>query len=88
MKSRASQLRNLVIPLHSGTQKDQSFAFSSSTEVQDVINFLQNIDAVKCAAIDIRKSLLDVNFELENSFCDAHQLKQSWKETKILHVPF
>ena len=69
-------------------RKDQSFAFSSSTEVQDVINFLQNIDAVKCAAIDIRKSLLDVNFELENSFCDAHQLKQSWKETKILHVPF
>ena len=56
--------------------------------MQDVINFLQNIDAVKSAAIDIRKSLLDVNFELENSFCDAHQLKQSWKEMKILHVPF
>ena len=38
---------------------------------------------IKTPAIEIRKSLLHVNFGLENSFCDAHQLKQSWKETKI-----
>ena len=68
-------------------RKNQSlFAFSSSIEVQDVINSLQNIDVAKTAAIEITKSLLDVNFGLENSFCDAHQLKQSWKETKILQV--
>ena len=66
-------------------RKNQTlFAFSSSIEVQDVINFLWNIDVVKTAAIEIRKSLRNVKFELENSFCDAHhQPKQSWKETKI-----
>ena len=50
------------------------------------MNSLRNIDVVKTAAIEIRKSLLDVNNGLENSFCDANQLKQSWKETKILEV--
>ena len=64
--------------------KNQSFSFSSPTKVQNIINSLQNIDVVKTAAIDIRKSLLEVNFWLENSFYDAHQLKQSWKEITIL----
>ena len=68
-------------------RKNQSlFAFSSSIEVQDVINSPRNIDVVKTAAIEIRKSLLDINFRIENSFCDAHQLKQSWKETKIPEI--
>ena len=68
-------------------RKNQSlFAFSSLIEVQDVINSLRNIDVVKSAAIEIRKSLLDVNFGLENCFCDANQLKQSWNETKIPDV--
>ena len=48
--------------------------------MQDVID----IDAVKTVAIEVRKPLLDVNFGPETSFCDAHQLKTSWKETKIL----
>ena len=56
-------------------RKNQSFAFSSSIEVQDVINFLRNIDVVKNATIEIKKLLLDINFGLKNSFCDAHQLK-------------
>ena len=64
--------------------KNQSFSFSSPTKVQNIINSLQNIDVVKTAAIDIRKSLLEVNFWLENSFYDAHQLKQSWKEITFL----
>ena len=48
------------------------------------MNSLRNIDVVKTAAIEIRKSLLDVNNGHENSFCDANQLKEFWKETKIL----
>ena len=69
-------------------RKNQSLfkAFSSSIEAQGIINSLQNIDVVKTAAIEIRKSLLDVNFGLENGFCDAYQLKQSSKETNILGV--
>ena len=54
--------------------------------MQDVINSLRNIDVVKTAAIETRKSLLDVNFGLEKSFYDANQLKQSWKETNIPDV--
>ena len=50
--------------------------------MEDVTNILWNTDAVKTAAIEIRKPLLDVNFGLENSFCDGHQFKKSWKETK------
>ena len=41
----------------------------------------QGFHFVKTATIEIRKSLLYANFE--NNFCDAHQLKQPWKETKI-----
>ena len=48
------------------------------------MNSLRNIDVVKTAAIEIRKSLLDVNNGHENSFCDANQLKEFLKETKIL----
>ena len=54
--------------------------------MQDVINSLRNIDVVKTATIETRKSLLDVNFGLEKSFYDANQLKQSWKETNIPDV--
>ena len=62
------------------------FAFSSSIEVKDVVNSLRNLDVVKSAAVEIRKSLLEVSFALDDSFCDAHQLKQSWKEKKIPEV--
>ena len=48
------------------------------------MNSLRNIDVVKTAAIEIRKSLLDVNNGHEISFCDANQLKEFRKETKIL----
>ena len=64
------------ISFYDPERKNQSlFAFYSSMEVQDVINSLRNIDVVKTAAIEIRKSLLDVNVGLENSFCDPNQLK-------------
>ena len=58
-------------------------------DISDMINQVGDADLknndifIKTPAIEIRKSLLHVDFGLENSFCDAHQLKQSWKETKI-----
>ena len=64
------------------------FGFSLSTEVQDVINSLQTVDVVKTAAIEITKSLLDINFGIENNFCDEHQLKHYCKETKVPDVFF
>ena len=77
------------IPFCDPEKRIQSlFGFSLSTEVQDVINSLQTVDAVKTAAIEITKSLLDINFGIENNFCDEHQLKHYWKETKIPDVLF
>ena len=65
-------------------RKNQSqFVFSSSIDVNHVVNSLRNLNVIKEAAITIRKSLLEVNFGLDDSFCDAQQLKQSWRETKI-----
>ena len=69
-------------------RKSQSFVFSSSLEVQEIINSLQNIDVVKTTASEKKKSFLDVNFGLKNSFFDAHQFKDSCKETKISDVHF
>ena len=48
------------------------FAFSLSIEGQDILNSLRYINVVKTAATVLRKPLLDVNFGLENSFCDAN----------------
>ena len=65
-------------------RKNQSqFVFSSSIDVNHVVNSLRNLNVIKEAAITIRKSPLEVNFGLDDSFCDAQQLKQSWRETKI-----
>ena len=77
------------IPFCDPEKRIQSlFGFSLSTEVQDVINSLQTVDVVKTAAIEITKSLLDINFGIKNNFCDEHQLKHYWKETKIPDVLF
>ena len=67
---------------------DERIGFSLS-DISDLINqdgdagkqWNQGFHFVKTATIEIRKSLLYANFE--NNFCDAHQLKQPWKETKI-----
>ena len=49
-------------------------------KVQYVLNSSENINVVMTTATEITKSLLNAYNGLENSFCDVHQLKQSWKE--------
>ena len=59
-------------------------AFSSSLlDITDVINTLWSLDGVKSAAQTIRDELLNVDFGLEDEFCDAEELKLPWKTTKI-----
>ena len=59
-------------------------AFSySSLDTNDVINTLCSLDGVKSAAQTIRDKLLNVDFGLEDKFCDAEELKLAWKTTKI-----
>ena len=40
-------------------------------------------DQIKSAASEIRKSLFSVDFGLDDKFCDAEDLKQSWRETAV-----
>ena len=58
--------------------------FSSSMDITDVINTLQSLDSVKSAAQTIRDKLLNVDFGLQDKFCDAEELKMAWRTTKIL----
>ena len=44
---------------------------------QDVINSVLNINAVKSAAEVIIGSMLEVGYNLDDSFCDTQDLKQS-----------
>ena len=41
------------------------------------------LDGVKSAVQTIRDKLLNVDFGLQDEFCDAEELKLAWKTTKI-----
>ena len=56
---------------------------SSSLDISDVINTLRALDSVKVQAKVIRSKLLNVDFGLQDKFCDAEELKHSWRTTKI-----
>ena len=64
-------------------KKKQSFAFFLSIEVQGEINSLRNVNVVKTAAIEVRKSLLAVNFRHESSFCDHTSPSNLGKKQKF-----
>lgn len=40
-------------------------------------------DSVKIAAEEIRKALFDTDFQLDDKFCDAHDIKDAWTQTEI-----
>ena len=47
--------------------------------MRDVIQKLRSLSNIKAAAQAIRKSLLEAEFGLEDKFCDAQELKESWE---------
>ena len=49
------------------------FLYFSSVSVNDAINKLSSLDCVKVAPEYIRKVLLNVDFGLEETFCDAQE---------------
>ena len=73
---------NIQFCLSESKNKSQ-FVYSSSISVKDAINKLRSIDCVKNAAEHIRKVLLNVDFGLEDKFCDAQELKDSYSNTQI-----
>ena len=67
-------------------KNESQFVFSSSIQLDDVVNSLRRMNVVKSAAATIREALLNVDFKLKNRFCDAQELKESWKATKVSDV--
>ena len=55
--------------------------FPSSLDIADVINRLCSLDGVKSAMQTIRGKLLNVDFGLQDKFCDAEELKLAWSTT-------
>ena len=57
--------------------------FPWATKAEAVINSLVIINAVKSAVGVIKESLLEVDYNLDDSFCDAQDFKQSWRQTTV-----
>ena len=56
------------------------FVISSEINIQDVVKILRSIDATKLVAKKIRKCLLAIDLGLNERFCDAEDLKESWEK--------
>jgi len=57
--------------------------FSKSVTAKSVAETIRSTDPIKQCAELIRQSLLDTDFELNNRFCDANDLKTSWNNVNI-----
>ena len=62
---------------------ESQFVFPPATKVKDLLSTFCNINAVKSTAKVITESFLEVNYNLDVSFCDTQDFKQSWRETKV-----
>ena len=63
---------------------ESQFVFPAATRDEDVIDSPHNINAVKSAVDIIKKSLLEFDYNLDDSFCDAQALKHSWRLPDVL----
>ena len=52
--------------------------FSSTITAANIAVKLKNQDILKEAASQIREALLNVDFGLQDSFCDSNDLRESW----------
>ena len=51
--------------------------FSSEIELQVIVKKMRTLDNIKTAAATIRQSLLDLDFALDDKFCEAEELKEA-----------
>ena len=54
------------------------FVFSSSICINDVVKRLRSLDTTKNVAEKLRKSFLEIDFDLNYKFCDGEDLLGSW----------
>ena len=59
------------------------FVFSSSICINDVVKRLRSLDTTKNVAEKLRKSFLEIDFDLNNKFCDGEDLLGSWDNLSL-----
>ena len=65
-------------------RKHQSILVCSpSIIVNDAINLLRNTNVVKEAASKLRHALLNIDFGIDDKFCDSEELKTSWQTIRM-----
>ena len=57
-----------------------------AAKLEDVIYSLLNKNAVKSAAEVTKEPLLEVHHNLDDSFCDAHDLKLILEKTEVPNI--
>ena len=57
--------------------------FSSDINATDLAIKLKNQDIMRGAGTKLREALIDVDFGLQDSFCDSTDLKASWEKTMM-----
>lgn len=57
--------------------------FSKSCTSEDMAETIRSIDPIKVCADRIRKALLEIDFDLEDRFCDSKDLEMAWKNVSI-----
>ena len=59
---------------NSGQRNELIMIFSAKLSVEDVIKILKSISVMKSATETIRNALQQVDFGLQDRFCDAEEL--------------
>ena len=63
---------------------DSTIVYPSHISTEDIVAKIQHLDILQSAGSIIRQNLMkDVNFGLEDSFCDNINLLDSWRKTKM-----
>lgn len=83
-----SDIRDMEAIFNSAYQNKDKYqlVYSSYVSVNDAINKICSLDCVKVVVEHIRKVFLDDDFDLEDRFCNAQELRESLSSTKISDV--
>ena len=62
---------------------ESQIVFSSKIDIQDIVQILRKINIIKEAAVRIRQGFSSMNFNINNKFCDAEELAETWDNFNI-----
>ena len=67
----------------SKSKNNSLLVFSAKISVADIANVIRSTDIIRAAALELRKALLNLDFQLDDNYCDAHELEYTWRNTAI-----